>query len=216
MKSGMNGPSLMGQMNQLAELKRVAASVENAMSGGDSKQMVVTSPLPGEGKTMLSMGLAIQAASTYGHKVLAVDMHWRAPRLHAFFNLEQNYDESQMKDSDQLQTFVQKNVTLGVDVLAAPGGSNVDQSRQALKVALDFLKKVRSSYDRIVVDTGSIFPPNRFMLDPMNFAGQSDGVVMVIMGGVTPRDLAKKASLMFKNSGVKLIGVVMNQWKNPL
>jgi len=39
---------------------------------------------------------------------------------------------------------------------------------------------------------------------------------MVVLGGVTPRDMAKKATFMFEYAGARLIGVVMNQWKNPI
>ncbi len=36
------------------------------------------------------------------------------------------------------------------------------------------------------MDTGPLFPANRFMLDTMNFAPDTDGTVMLILDGVAP------------------------------
>lgn len=204
------------QLVQLAEFKRIAASVENALTDVHSKRLVVTSPFANEGKTMLAAGLAIQAATTYNLRVLAVDLHWRSPRLHACFNLQPNIEGHQAQDAESALQFVQKTQTDGLDLLAAPQEADNGQFREGVKLSLDILDKAKALYDRIVVDTGSLFPANRFMLDPMNFARNADGTVMVILGGVTPRDTAKRASQMFKNAGGRLIGMIMNQWKNPM
>uniref|UniRef100_UPI0025BCAEE3 CpsD/CapB family tyrosine-protein kinase n=1 Tax=Desulfonatronospira sp. TaxID=1962951 RepID=UPI0025BCAEE3 len=199
-----------------AELKRIAAYVENAMTNGTNKRLVITSPNKGEGKTMLAAGLAVQAAGTFSFKVLAVDLHWRAPSLHTYFQKEQNFDDSQAGSAEQVLGFVQETGISGLDLLAAPRETRADRTELGLKLSREVLDKAISHYDRIVVDTGALFPPNRFMLDPMNYARDADGSIMVILGGVTPRESAKRASLMFSNSGARLIGVVMNQWQNPL
>ncbi len=216
MQSATDRAQHIEQFVQLAELKRIAASVENAMTDAFNKRLVVTSPFAQEGKSMIAMGLAVQAATTYNLNVLLVDMHWRAPSLHTCFKTEQNYDDSQLTSAEDVLGFIQKTEIEGLNLLTAPKETAADLSRAGLKVSLDILDKAALEYDRIVVDTGSIFPPNRFMLDPMNFARNADGAVMVILGGVTPRDSAKRASLMFNNAGARLIGVIMNQWKNPL
>ena len=216
MQSAINGHTQIDQLVQLAEIKRVAASVENAMTGSSNKQLVVTSAFSSEGKTMLSASLAVHAALTYNLKVLAVDLHWHAPRLHACFKKKQNFDDSGMKSALDLFTYVQKTEIEGLDILAAPIDTSADQSIMGLEISLDFLDRAESEFDRIILDTGSIFPPNRFMMDPMNFAGRAGGTVMVILAGVTPRDMARRATFMFEYAGARLIGVVMNQWKNPI
>jgi protein-tyrosine kinase len=216
MQSAINGHAQIGQLVQLAEIKRVAASIENAMTGSGSKQLVVTSVFSNEGKTMLAASLAVHAASTYNLKVLAVDLHWHAPRLHICFGKKQNFDDSGMNSAQDLFNYVQKTEIQGLDMLTAPIDTRADQSIMGLEISLDFLDWAESEYDRIILDTGSIFPPNRFMMDPMNFAGRAGGTVMVILGGVTPSDMAKRASFMLEYVGARLIGVVMNQWKNPI
>jgi Mrp family chromosome partitioning ATPase len=216
MPSSLFSQPQINQLTQLAELKRVAASVENAMLGARGKQLVITSPYSSEGKTMLSAGLAVQAATSYNLKVLAVDLHWHSPGLHGCFSKEQNFDDSGLKNAEHVFNYVQKTEIPGLDLLAAPKETRADRSSKGLKLCLEILDKAESSYDRVVLDTGPIFPPNRFMLDPMNFARNAGGTIMVILGGVTPRDMARRATFMFEYVGARLIGVVMNQWKNPI
>ena len=206
----------LNKLVQLAELKRVVALVENAMSEAPNKQLVITSPFNREGKTLFTAGLAVLSATRYNLRVLAVDLHWHSPGLHSCFSKEQNYDDSSMQSAQDVFTCVQETEIKGLDILAAPRDINENQSFMGQEICLDFLEKAESEYDRIIVDTGSIFPPNRFMMDPVYFAGRAGGTVMVVLGGVTPRDMAKKATFMFEYAGARLIGVVMNQWKNPI
>lgn len=204
------------QFVQLAEAKRIATSVQNSLPEDQPASLVITSPWAGEGKTMLAAGLAQQAASNMGRKVLVMDVHWRAPRLHACFQLEQNFGDSYLENADQVLKRVQETAIPGLHLLTAPSQTSADQSSWGLKLSLEVLEQAKSQYDLVILDTGPMFPPNRFMLDPLNYAAHADGTVLVLLGGSTPREMAKRATSMFASSGAKLLGLVLNQWQNPL
>jgi Mrp family chromosome partitioning ATPase len=54
------------------------------------------------------------------------------------------------------------------------------------------------------------------MMDPVTIAKAADGVALVVMANVTPRQHVKRANLFLANAGANVLGVVVNQWKNPL
>ena len=58
-----------------------------SVSGGPPEAIVVTSPHPGEGKSTISLNLAIALAQD-GHRVVILDCDLRRPRLHQVFHLD--------------------------------------------------------------------------------------------------------------------------------
>ena len=79
-----------------------------------------------------------------------------------------------------------------------------------------FLTNAREVYDQVFVDTSSIFPTNYRMTDPVRISNSASGVVLVALTNVTRRQVVKKASVAMEISGANLIGVIANQWQNPI
>jgi len=68
----------------------------------------------------------------------------------------------------------------------------------------------------VLIDTSKVFPLNRRMIDPIEVAKNADGAVMVVLTYGPPRQPVKKARYALETAGVKILGVIVNQWKNPL
>jgi Mrp family chromosome partitioning ATPase len=80
----------------------------------------------------------------------------------------------------------------------------------------DIISQAREVYDIVIADSSSIFAVNRNMMDPVAISMGADSVVLVILANVTPRQKIKQARMSLKTAGAHVIGVVVNQWKNPL
>lgn len=207
---------MMNKLSQLAEMKRVTSIMEKETGESGTGCFVVTSPFRGEGKSLVASGLALHGAVNLSRKILLLDFNWRDPSLHVFFNKRQNYTFQDIKSTDDPLCFVQQTEYPGLHLLTAPQSEESDKLKDSLELCRYVLAKAEKSYDRVIVDTCSLFPANRFMLDPIRLAKDAAGTMLVFMAGQTPRDVAKKAVMMFKEYELRLSGILMNDFKNPL
>jgi Mrp family chromosome partitioning ATPase len=215
----MNGslPIQVESLGQLAEMKRIFSGIETGLDHQTPACVVVTSAERGEGKTTTTAGLAAVAARQSGRRVLAVDLDWHFPRLHAFFGLEP-VEGVKPGEGKTALGMVRPSGQDRLDVLPAirlpfPGGENETEENA---LALEILRQARNAYDHVFLDTTSLFPTNRRMMDPVAIAKAADGVILVVLANVTPRQEVKRAKMMLETAGAKVVGVIVNQWKNPL
>jgi Mrp family chromosome partitioning ATPase len=204
-------------LTEIAEMKRVYTALEASMPTSQPVCIAVTSAVRGEGKTTMLAGLAALAAKETGKRVLAVDLNWHAPSLHKFFGAEL-VDAEKARNGASLADIVHHVPEARLDVLAA-----VKQSAEAdnkndneLAMAESLLKKAREAYDIIFIDTSRVFPPNRNMIDPVSIAQKVDGVALVVASGKTPRQDVKRAQFALETAGARILGVIINNWANPL
>jgi len=203
---------------EIAEMRRIFAMIEHSLLKSNPAALVVTSGLPVEGKTTMAAGLASIAARHYGKRVLAVDLHWYTPGLHNWFGLQPTFDVEKFRQGGSITDQVQPSGLDNLDVLTAraPGGDEGLWFREKHVLGARIMNQAKESYDFVVADTSSIFPTNRRMMDPVTIAKAADGVALVVMANVTPRQHVKRANLFLANAGANVLGVVVNQWKNPL
>jgi len=69
-----------------------------------------------------------------------------------------------------------------------------------------FLKFANDNYDYVVIDT----PPVSPVADALILGNQSDGVVLCVQGGRTPRELVARVRDKLLRSNVRILGVVLN------
>ncbi|MFO7802568.1 MAG: hypothetical protein R6V55_09765 [Desulfovermiculus sp.] len=201
---------------QLSEIKRIISGLEHDEAQAGPGHLVVTSALEKEGKSTLATGIAVQSAARSGAKVLLLDFNWRFPKLHDFLNRKQNYDFQQLKSSPNPMQLVQSTDYQGLDLLTAPLTEDCDRFKDAVQICQNILLEAHAQYQRIIVDTGSLFPENRFMLDPLRFGHNAMGTLLVLLAGTTPRAAAKRATVLLREYEIKISGIIMNNFQNPL
>ena len=203
---------------EIAEMRRIYAMIDHSLLSSDPASLVVTSGSRGEGKTTIVAGLAAIAARQQNQRVLAVDLHWYAPTLHNWFGLEPTFDVERFRTDKSLADQVQPSGLDNLDVLTAtvPSGDEIGWDRDKHILSAEIIKQGREDYDFVIIDTCSIFPTNRRMMDPVTISKAADGVALVVLANVTPRQQVKKASMFLQNAGANIIGAAVNQWQNPL
>lgn len=202
----------------LAETSRVYLALEKSLMNTASACVAVTSALPGEGKTLVAAGLAVAGAKRRGRRVLAIDLNWYKPGLHSCFDLQRAVDLDTFQTAMSLSDLVQPSGTPNLDVLAAPLAATgcSDEGPDLVAMGLEVVNRAREAYDVVIVDTASVFPINRCMMDPVTIAKHFDGALMVVLANVTPRQRVKRAQVILESSGAQVLGMVVNQWKNPM
>lgn len=174
---------------------------------------VITSPAPREGKTTVSLNLAIATAET-GRKVLLIDADLRRPRLHKLLAVEPSPGISELLGQPgdlpgDLSAFLRRTPVAGLSLL--PAGEAIESGAGWFsdKVAR-LLARLREEFDVVFIDTPPVllFPGARLV------GHYSDGAILVVRAGTTHRRQAAEARRLFAWDGIPVLGTILNDW-NP-
>ncbi len=175
-------------------------------SGKPPQTILVTSALPGEGKSTTAANTAIALAQT-GARTLIVDLDMRKPSLAEAFgiNAEQGMSTflSGMSDlSSQIHETGLPNLLM---VPAGPRAPNPAELIGSKRMGTG-MQLMREYFAYVVVDS----PPVLELSDAMVISQYVDGIILVARGGKTPRKAVQRASEMLLQIGAKLLGVLVN------
>lgn len=203
--------SLLTQLSQpsfRSTLDRLYRNLQNSQHLASSQSLVVTSGLPGEGKSSLTLGLAMSAAR-FNCRVLVIDADLQIPRLHLMLNIpnEQGLfdllaDNSLTLPEKVVQTWLPK-----VDILTA-GEATSDSARLLGSRQMELLlRQVGKNYDLILIDT----PPSLGAVDASFVAAFCQGIILITRLGQTTRsELTQTLETLSK---LNVLGIVAND--NP-
>ena len=188
----------------LEQYRRVAAVLHEAQTQGGLKTLMVTSALPGEGKSLTIANLAYTLSGSYKRRVLVIDADLRAPSLHHVFGIRESRGLCDaLRDGRLDMPFVE--VAEGLTLLPAgrPGPTPLADLISDRMGAL--IREFASQFDWVLVDT----PPVGLMSDAQVLARFVGGVVFVIAAGVTPRDAIERA--VAELGPDTIVGTVLNR-----
>jgi capsular exopolysaccharide synthesis family protein len=167
--------------------------------------LLVTSTLPGEGKTFVALNLALAITRQHERSALLIDADLRASRLHVHMGtssapglsdyLSERADEVSIMQADPK-----------TDLFLIPSGVAVPNPAELLANGLlkGLLDRVSNVFDWVIVDA----PPALAVSDAEVLSGLCDGVIVVVRAAATPRDLVQTTLQEFR--GKNLLGVVLN------
>lgn len=170
------------------------------------KVFVVTSSLPGEGKTTTSVNLALTLAQA-GQRTLLIEGDLRRPKATAALGLDNVVGVTtvlvgRITLSDAIQRHDETNLHVLGSGAVPPNPAELLQSR-AME---DLLAEVRRRYDIVIVDAPPLLP----VTDAALLASQADGAVLIVRYGKTTKDQVAGAIDRLAQVDAKPVGVVMN------
>lgn len=208
-----NGLALLTQTDAPATLaesyRQLRTSVLLSKAGRAPKTLLVTSSLPGEGKTTTAINTAYSLAQT-GAKVLIIDADMRRPRLHSVFHLSNKNGLSTILSNEmtaaEMLILIQHDVKSGLYLLTCgpvpPNPAELLGSEQMRR----FLAAVESTFTHIIIDS----PPVASFTDGVLLGSMVDGVLLVVHGGKSSKEIAQRGRQVLLDVGAKIIGVVLN------
>jgi capsular exopolysaccharide synthesis family protein len=176
---------------------------------GDRKLLLVTSPASEEGKSTITVNLAIAYAQA-GRRVLLIDADIRNPSLHKYLARPKDpvgISNALIKEID-FYDVVQKSILgiVGFDYL--PGGDVPPNPIQLIESdrMRELLETSQHIYDLVILDT----PPLGMFSDALLLARYADVVTLVGRYNQTSRKELVAAIDLLKKTNVNAIGVVLN------
>jgi polysaccharide biosynthesis transport protein len=185
--------------------RALLANLKFSRSDNPLNIIVVSSSLPGEGKSTTVANLAL-AMTDLGARVLIVDADLRRPRQHQVWNMANSVGLSNvLVDAALLTGAVQKeNDRLSVmtsGVLPPNPIALIDSHRMA-----KLLNDLRSTYDYVLIDS----PPLTVAADALILSKAADSLLMVARPGHLNTSAANAARESIDRSGQDVIGLVVN------
>lgn len=170
------------------------------------RTIAITSSIPNEGKSTITLGLAA-AAGQAGRKVLVMEGDLRRRSLRAAVNAHPQHGlHAVLTNSCTLEDAVAPTALRGVDFLdAEPGIPNPEELLSSKRYAA-LIAHARETYDLVIIDT----PPVGAFADAAVVARLVDGAILVVRESFTDKRAAQLAMEQLKASGAHVLGVVMN------
>jgi capsular exopolysaccharide synthesis family protein len=190
----------------VAEAYRAIRTALLLSRAGGVRSMVVTSSLPGEGKTSTSANLAVVLAQLK-KKVLLVDADLHKPRMHEIFRVSNRTGlVSVLAENVEPADVIVGTAVPDLSVLPAGPLSPNPSGLLASEAMTAFLEYAATHFDFVVIDS----PPVSAVADAIVMGNQVDGVVMGVEGGRTPREIVARVRDKLVRANVRILGVLIN------
>lgn len=191
-------------------VRNLRTSILMANPDQEPQVILVTSSVPGEGKTTMAIALARYFGSLEGRKVLLVEADIRRQTLHSYVDedrargatlLDVLLGKSRLDDIDLMDP------DFGVEVLMGSGGefnaADLFESRRFK----DLILNLRGRYDHIIIDS----PPVLAVPDARVLTRYADLTVFAVRWSFTTRTQVKQGLEMLKSVGHPADGVILTQ-----
>jgi len=169
--------------------------------------MMFTSPMPQEGKTTISVNVAVVLAQK-GGRVLLIDADLRRPGVHEAFGLSNSAGlSSLLAGLDKYEDVVQSFAPLP-NLFIMPAGPTAPNPAELLGSdrMRDLLAKVRTEYDHVILDTPPVIP----VTDPAVLSANVDAVLLVVRSGKTTKSALRHARNLLLQINAPLMGTIVN------
>ena len=171
-----------------------------------TRTILITSPQPGDGKTMVACNLAAGMALN-GRKILLVDSNFRKPRIYSVFGIsnERGFSDC-LRDPAQFNDMVVETQIPNLFVL--PAGPRPHSPTELIEgpAFTEVVDRALEDFDHVIFDSGPIL----FVSETGALAPQCDGVISVVRARHSTRGLLGRLRDQLRSFNVEHLGVVLN------
>ena len=193
--------------SEIAEAYRaLRTSVLLSSASHPPRSILVTSPIPQDGKTTTSLNLAIVLAQQ-GKRILLVDADMRRPGIHIAFDLRDKLGLSNILTGGSSISDVLHS-TDPPNLFVIPAGPVPPQPSELLSSTAmrDLLLKWQDEFDHVIIDS----PPVISVTDAVLLSTQMDAVLLVIRSGQTTTAHVRRACNLLQSVNAGVLGIVVN------
>ncbi len=177
------------------------------------KSILITSTIPGEGKTLVSCNLA-SAFARHGKRTLLIDCDLRRPMLHRHFKQENKFglipwfENGANLDDDLLRNSHLGIVQIAEDFFLLCSGGRSKSPTEVLENPAfgQLIDRLKKQFELVIVDS----PPLGAVTDSLLIAEHTDEIIYVCRFNRTNRKHIKLYIRSLHNSKNEILGIVLN------
>jgi polysaccharide biosynthesis transport protein len=178
-------------------------------AGSRPRTTLISSAIPNEGKTTVSVNTAVVLAHA-GGKILLLDADLRMPRCHMVMRVPNvrgltEVLTGQAAAEESIRPTAVDNLFFMSAGQMPPNPSELLNSPQMKRL----LKDLTNHFDHLILDSPPVLPVS----DPVILSTLVDGVVIVAAGNRTPKHQVKAALARLRHAHAKVFGIVLNKIK---
>jgi tyrosine-protein kinase len=188
--------------------RTLRTNIEFASVDSPIKTLLITSSVPGEGKTVTAANLAVVFAQA-GKRVLLVDADLRKPGVHLVFDLPNEHGLTSLLRSDDVnvdrvvQSTEQANLRILTTGPLPPNPAELLGSKR-MRTVLD---RLMIAHDLVIFDS----PPLQAVTDAAIVSAFFDGTLFVIDAGRSRRRTVHLGREALDRAGATVLGAVLNR-----
>ena len=195
--------------------RTLRTNIQFMTTKGKLKSILITSTLPGEGKSWTASNLAVTFAQA-GKKVILVDADMRKGRIYSIFgvlprpglsNYLSGVDWDDGEASENLRDYIQETEVENLYVISA---GNVPPNPSELLISDQMailMEKLKETFDIIIFDG----TPSQLVTDSLILTRIVDSTVIVTASKETKKEDLKRVIKNIKNVGGTIAGIVVNK-----
>ena len=188
-------------------IRNLRTSVLLANLDNPPQVIVVSSSIPGEGKTVLSLALA-QNFIGMGKKVLLIEGDIRRRVFSQYLDVDGKKGLiSVLAGTASLDEARIRDLRVGADILIGEKSDTNAADIFSSSTFAAFIAEMRKSYDQIIIDT----PPVLVVPDARVIAQQADALIVTVRWDSTTKSQVADALQMFESVNLRVSGLALNQ-----
>ena len=189
--------------------RSLRSNIEYSSFDDEYRAIVVTSSVPGEGKSTTSGNLAIALAQS-GNSVLLVDCDMRKPSIHKKFKISNAAGTAELLLRKRLFEEVANKHNENLTIITAGKIPPNPSEMLASRAMTAFIKEMKEEFKYIILDT----PPLQAVTDAQVLSTKADGILLVVKAGSTKKDAVLNSVDLIEKVHGKVIGIVLNGVEN--
>lgn len=194
-------------------INRISTKIEYLKNSRNAKTFIITSVDEHEGKTTVSVNIAMNLASK-GYKTLLIDADLRRPAVFRFFDSDLFNSYSELGDyllgKVELEDVLRTDKKSKLDVIAGKNSYQFAFELLGSERFKDLLKLLYERYDYIIVDT----PPTSLTADTESVADNVDVTLLVIRQDSTPIPLINDTADILSGTQAYFAGCILNDYRD--
>jgi capsular exopolysaccharide synthesis family protein len=188
-------------------IRRLRTNLQFIDIANRPKSIVISSSIPGEGKSTIAINLAISLADS-GSRVILVDADLRRPSMAEYVGIEGGVGlTTVLIGRAEVEDVVQPLGKTSLDLL--PSGQIPPNPSELLgSVAMaDLLERLSASYDMVLLDSPPLLP----VTDSVVLSNLAGGALVVVGVDRIHRPQLQQSLESLETAGAHLFGIVMNK-----
>lgn len=187
-------------------IRYLRAAIAFSDIDSETKTVAITSSLPDEGKTSLTLALGRMSAMS-GSRTLVIDGDFRRRQLTEMAGLKPEIGlVEHLFGAGSLSDAIVKDSKTMLDLLPLSLDGHTPHDVFGTRAFDELLGRLRAMYDLILIDTG----PLLLMAEARVVAGKTDKAILIVRWRNTNRSAVRQSLNLLRNFKANLLGVTLN------